>query len=135
MDEQQMQEQIVQLVQAAMSGDQQANQQIQQIMQSAQQGDQQAAQIAQMIQQVAQQMQQQQAQVARMGAKLNYIKYLRDKCPNGYEMQYFQKGGSFCKKCVRKNKDGGEAPTGNAVEQFRKVREQKCGGKTKKKVK
>ena len=135
MDEQQMQEQIVQLVQAAMQGDQQANQQIQQIMQAAQQGDQQAAQIAQMIQQVAQQMQQQQAQVAKFGAKLNYIKYLRGKCPEGYEMQYFQKGGAFCNKCVQMKKGGKQEPSGNAVEQFRKIREQKCGGKAKKKLK
>lgn len=52
-----IQEQVAQLVQAAMSGDQQAQQQVQQIMQAAQQGDQQAAQIAQMIQAVAQQLQ------------------------------------------------------------------------------
>lgn len=37
-----IQQQVVQLVQAAAQGDQQANQQIEQIMQAAQQGDQQA---------------------------------------------------------------------------------------------
>ena len=66
-----------------MQGDQQANQQIQQIMQAAQQGDQQAVQIAQMIQAVVQQMQQQQVQAAKFGAKLNYIRQLRGLCPEG----------------------------------------------------
>ena len=42
----QMEQQLVQLVQAAMSGDQKATQQIDKIMQAAQQGDQQAIQIA-----------------------------------------------------------------------------------------
>lgn len=127
MDEQQLQQQIVQLVQAALQGDQQATQQIQQIMQAAQQGDQQAAQLAQMIQQVAQQMQQQQVQAAKFGAKLNYIKQLRGVCPDGYEMQYFKKGGQFCKRCVQKKmEEGGEVPS-NPVDAF------KCGRKMKKK--
>ena len=52
-----MEQQIVQLVQAAMSGDQKATQYINQIMQAAKQGDKQAAQIAQYIQQVAQKLQ------------------------------------------------------------------------------
>lgn len=132
MDEQQLQQQIVQLVQAAMQGDQQATQQIQQIMQAAQQGDQQAAQLAQMIQQVAQQMQQQQVQAAKFGAKLNYIKQLRGVCPDGYEMQYFKQGGpmgtKLCKQCVAKQKkmeEGGKAPS-NPVDAF------KCGRKMKK---
>lgn len=110
MDEQ-MQQQIVALVQAAMQGDQQAQQQVQQIMQAAQQGDQQAIQIAQMIQAVAQQIQGQQAKKAANGAKLNYIKFLRGKCPDGYEMQYFKKGGQLCKECRKKvtvNEEGGE---------------------------
>lgn len=148
MDEQ-MQQQIVALVQAAMQGDEQASQQIQQIMQAAQQGDQQAAQIAQMIQAVAQQMQGQQAQMARFGAKLNYIKHLRGECPSGMEMQYFKKGGRICKQCVNKNSNGGDLPKKqNPVEDFKNNRDkqnpndnkrtpkpmlQKCGGKTKKK--
>lgn len=133
MDEQQLQQQIVQLVQAAMQGDQQATQQIQQIMQAAQQGDQQAAQLAQMIQAVAQQLQQQQVQAAKFGAKLNYIKQLRGVCPEGYEMQYFKQGGpmgtKLCKQCVAKQKkmeEGGKAPS-NPVDAF------KCGRKMKKK--
>ena len=100
------QEQIVQLVQAAMGGDQQASAQIQQIMQAAQQGDQQAGQLAQVIMQVMNQMQggapQEQAPIARNGAKLNYIKKLKGECPEGYEMSYFKAGGKVCKKCQKK---------------------------------
>lgn len=128
MDEQ-MQQQIVQLVQAAMQGDQQAQQQVQQIMQAAQQGDQQAQQIAQMIQAVVQQMQGQQAQMARFGAKLNYIKYLRGKCPEGYEMQYMKTGGKTvkagCKKCQK-------AAEGEKMDD--PVTVYKCGRKMKKKA-
>ena len=140
MDEQQLQQQIVQLVQAAMQGDEQATQQIQQIMQAAQQGDQQATQLAQMIQYVAQQMQQQQVQAAKFGAKLNYIKQLRGVCPDGYEMQYFKRGGRFCKQCVAKQKkmeQGGIAPS-NPVDAFkcgRKMKKKACGGSVNKKVK
>lgn len=56
-DAQDVQQQIIALVQAAMSGDKDAADQINQIMQAAQQGDQQATQIAGLIQEVAQQMQ------------------------------------------------------------------------------
>lgn len=143
MDEQQLQQQIVQLVQAAMQGDQQATQQIQQIMQAAQQGDQQAAQLAQMIQAVAQQMQQQQQQqqvrAARFGAKLNYIKQLRGECPDGYEMKVFRQGGQLCKKCMKKHQDGGQAEPQSIAKQFtsarcgKKLDMAKCGRKTPKK--
>lgn len=130
MDEQQLQEQIVQLVQAAMQGDQQAAQQIEQIMQAAQQGDQQAAQIAQLIQEVAQQLQGQQVQAAKFGAKLNYIRTLRGECPFGTEPQYFRSGGKVCKRCVRKGQNG-MAPK-DPVTEFKTV-SAKCGKKMRKK--
>lgn len=122
MDDNKLQQQIVQLVQAAMQGNKQAQQRVQQIMQAAQQGDQQAAQIAQMIQQVAKQMQQQQVQAAKFGAKLNYIRQLNGKCPDGYEMQYFKQGGRVCKKCVAKQSQ-------NPVDSFRCGRKLQNGGK------
>lgn len=109
-----MQAQIVQLVQAAMSGDQQATQAIEQIMQAAQQGDQQAAQVAQMIQEIAQQMQGQ-AQAAKRGAKLAYIHSLKTGCPEGEEAVYTMKSGGVCKACVKK------------------AEMEKCGGKSTKK--
>ena len=134
MNEQQLQQQIVQLVQAAMQGDQQATQQIQQIMQAAQQGNQQAAQIAQMIQQVAQQMQQQQVQAARFGAKLNYIRQLKGQCPEGYKMEYYKEGGQLCKKCMKVQQNGGDVKqVPNTVAGQFKMEAAKCGKKMKKK--
>lgn len=130
MDEQ-TQQQIVALVQAAQQGDQQAIQQVQQIMQAAQQGDQQAIAIAQVIQQITQQ----QAQSAKFGAKLNYIKYLRGICPEGYEMQKFKKGG-VCQKCVKMKQEGGDMidPV-SAYKCGRKMKKKACGGMLKKKKK
>lgn len=69
-----MEEQIMQLVQAAMSGDEQATQQIQQIMQAAQQGDEQAGQIAQMIQSVMESMQGQQPEAMKCGGRVKKVK-------------------------------------------------------------
>ena len=74
--QQDMQQQIVALVQAAMQGDQKATQTVNKIMEAAKAGDQQAAQLAQMIQQVAQQMQGQ-AVSAKYGNKLAYLKELK----------------------------------------------------------
>lgn len=101
--QQDMQQQIVQLVQAAMQGDQKATETINQIMQAAKQGDQQATQIAQMIQQVAQQMQGQ-ATAAKWGAKLGYLRSLK-----------YAKGGKTCPTCNQE------------------IEMKKCGGKKAKK--
>ena len=101
--QQDLQQQVIALVQAAMQGDQQATQQVNQIMESAKSGDPQATQIAQMIQQVVQQMQGQ-ATSAKWGAKLRYIQSLK-----------YAKGGKTCPECEKK-----------------KIEEKKCGGKAKK---
>ena len=121
---QDIQAQVMQLVQAAMSGDEQATQTIQQIMQAAQQGDQQAAQIAQLIQQIAQQMQGQ-ATAAKYGAKLSYIRSLRSGCPEGTEAKFFKKGGRVCKECIKKGQEGA------SVKETPKVPEASCGKKMK----
>lgn len=70
---------------------------------------------------------QQQVQAAKKGAKINYIKYLRGQCPDGYEMQYYKAGGQLCKKCMKKveMQDGGNMPE-DPVEAY------KCGRKLKK---
>lgn len=123
-------QQIIQLVQAAMQGDQQATQQIQQIMQAAQQ----IQQIMQATQQGDQQMQQQQMRTARFGVKLNYIKQLKGQCPEGYQIEYYQYGGQFCKRCRKKEQGGNisnNIPT-TVSEQF-KMEAAKCGKKMKKK--
>lgn len=87
----QMEQQLVQLVQAAMSGDQQATQQIDQIMQAAKKGDQKAIQLAQYIQTIAQKLQG--SRKARLGAKLNYYNYLK-------------KGGTICPTCPKYQSGG-----------------------------
>ena len=92
---QNIEQQVIALVQAAMSGDQKATQQVNQIMEAAKAGDQQAVQIAQMIQAVAQKMQGQ-ATAAKWGSKLQYIRSLK-----------FAKGGKTCPACMS---DGGSAP-------------------------
>ena len=102
---QSLEQQVVQLVQAAMQGDAQAQQQIQQIVQAAKQGDQQAMQIAQLIQATMQQMQ----QSARQGAKLNYLKKINGICPEGTQPTYYKVGGQICTKCEAMSK-GGSAP-------------------------
>ena len=104
--QQDLQQQVMALVQAAMQGDQQATQQVNQIMEAAKSGDPQATQIAQMIQQVVQQIQGQ-ATAAKWGAKLRYIKSLK-----------YSKGGKTCPECEKKKE--------------KKIAEKKCGGKAKK---
>ena len=88
--QQDVQQQVIALVQAAMQGDQKATETINQIMKAAKAGDQQAIQIAQMIQAVAEQMQGQ-ATAAKWGAKLNYIRSLK-----------YAKGGKTCPTCNQK---------------------------------
>lgn len=46
-------------------------------------------------------------QSAKNGAKLNYIKSLRGKCPEGFELGYFKEGGKVCAKCVAKQEKQG----------------------------
>lgn len=109
MNQQDLQEQIIQLVQAAMQGNKEAEQQIQQIMQAAQQGNQQAIQIAQLIQQVIEQMQGGSVKAA-LGAKLNYIQRLKGNCPEGEELVYFKSGGKVGCGCVKKAEGGVKTP-------------------------
>lgn len=103
---QDMEAQVIQLVQAAMSGDEKAAKTIEQIVAAAKQGDEQAVQLAQMIQAVAEQLEQGQAQAAKMGAKLSYLHSLKTGCPSGYEVAYRKQGGHICKECVKKNQEG-----------------------------
>lgn len=92
-----MEQQIVSLVQAAMSGDQQATQQINQIMQAAKSGDKRAVQLAQYIQQVAQKLQG--SRKARLGAKLNYNQELV--CAEDEIPVFMKRGGQICKTCQK----------------------------------
>lgn len=63
-----------------------------------------------------------QAQKARQGAKLNYIKTLKNQCAEDEEVVYYKRGGSVGCGC-KKKEDGGEinkAQKGTTVENFKK---------------
>lgn len=70
------------------------------------------------------------------GSKLNYIKQLKGVCPEGYEVEYFEQGGSMIKKC-KKCENGalpyrpmkGEKGT-ELVQQFKKERKEKQTSKS-----
>lgn len=64
-------------------------------------------------------LQQQGVQVARFGAKLNYLRQLRGKCPEGYEVAYYKQGGKTCAVC---QKVGTQQQGSNVVEDFKKKR-------------
>lgn len=80
-----------------------------------------------------------QTQKAKQGAKLNYIKTLKNQCAEDEEVVYYKKGGSVGCGC-KKKQEGGEIPEdkcGGAVKKFKaacgaKIKKEKCGGKTKK---
>ena len=77
-----------------------------------------------------------QIQTAAKGAKLNYIKVLRGQCPEGFEMNYFKKGGVICSKCIKKAQAQQATPKaekGTKVVRDFKAEMDKCGGKMKKK--
>lgn len=88
--QQNIQQQVEALVQAAAQGDEQATKQITQIMEAAKSGNKQAIQLAQMIQQTIEKMKNQ-ATAAKWGAKLGYIKSLK-----------YAKGGKTCPDCEKK---------------------------------
>lgn len=117
-----IEQQVVQLVQAAAAGDQKATQQIEQIMKAAQQGNQDAIQIAQVIQKVIQGLKAKQGIRARLGAKLDYINKLKGNCPDGSEPYYFKEGGSMkkgCKPCMQKAQSGAKTKKVNEVQKFK----------------
>ena len=88
--QQNIQQQVEALVQAAAQGDEQATKQITQIMEAAKSGNKQAIQLAQMIQQTIEKMKNQ-ATAAKWGTKLGYIKSLK-----------YAKGGKTCPACEKK---------------------------------
>lgn len=86
---------IPQIMQGLQKKDQKIAQAVQQVMQQSDQKE-----LEQLGQQLEQQMQQSQSPMARFGAKLDYIKGLKNECPNGYSVHYFSKGGGISKTCI-----------------------------------
>ena len=97
----------------------------QQLVQLKQQDPKQYAQLVQLGQQ-AQQQQQGNARVAALGAKLAYIKKLKGDCPEGEEVYYYKNGNKMmvkgCRKCAAKAQKGTEVKKTNAVDEFKKAR-------------
>ena len=115
---------VINLVQAAKQGDENASKQLQgltQLVQAAGKGDQNA--VGQ-LQKIKQQFDQQSTQLAKQGAKLNYIKKLLGKCPEGFELEKFAVGGVIktkCKKCeAKQEKESPIKRQSSAVEDFKK---------------
>lgn len=88
--QQDVKQQVIALVQAAMQGDQKATEAVNNIMEAAKAGDPKATQLAQMITEVAKQMQKQ-AVTAKWGSKLDYIRELKN-----------PKKEKTCKDCDKK---------------------------------
>lgn len=107
--QQDIQQQVIQLVQAAMQGDQEATNTINQIMQ--------AAQMAPMIQQVIEQMKGQ-TTMSKQGSKLGYIRNLK-----------YAKGGKTCPSCQNGGKHLQTTPVKKSTKE---IEEKACGGKAKK---
>ena len=71
--------------------------------------------------------------MARLGSKLNYIQRLNNKCPEGYEVEYYQAGGNICTRCRQKGAIPMAAKKNGGVAKDIKAEIAKCGCKTKKK--
>lgn len=60
--------------------------------------------------QAFQQALQQQVRAAKHGAKLQYLKSLKNQCAEDEEIVYYKKGGSVDCGCIKKNQTGGKTP-------------------------
>lgn len=80
------------------------------------------AALGQFVQELQQASQGQQTIAARHGAKLNYVKALKNQCPEGQEPYYYKKGGMLKCGCAgKKLEDGGEVKKENAITRFKKT--------------
>lgn len=70
--------------------------------------------------------------MARLGSKLNYIQKLNNKCPEGYEIEYYQAGGELCSRCKQGAIPMAAKKNGGVAKDI-KAEIAKCGCKAKKK--
>lgn len=128
-EQQQIIKQIIEKVKQARAGVAEARQWIASVKEQSRRSPR-YKQISDMIDQISARLdeQEQGATYAANGAKLAYIQRLRNKCPEGFELEMFKAGGQICTKCVKKAEynDGEES---DIVKSFK----EKCGGKMKKK--
>ena len=82
--------------------------------------------LEQALGQFMQELQAQQTQAARHGAKLNYLKTLKNKCAEDEEPYYYKKGGSVGCGCKKKFQEGGTTPKKDTgVTKFRQDQKKK----------
>ena len=69
----------------------------------------------------------QKTQAARHGAKLNYLKSLKNQCAEDEEVYYYKKGGAVECGCVKKEQQGGKTPQKNTkpIDKFKKDQQKK----------
>ena len=130
-EQQQIIKQIIEKVKQARAGVAEARQWIASVKEQSRRSPR-YKQISDMIDQISARLdeQEQGAAYAANGAKLAYIQRLRNKCPEGFELEMFKAGGQICTKCVKKAEYGGDAgEESDIVKSFK----EKCGGKMKKK--
>lgn len=94
----------------------------------------------QALQALVQQGQQMMKQSAALGAKLNYLKQLRGKCPEGQTIEYHKVGGKMCAKCggaIKREQNGGKQKmsTMDGIKKSMKSKKQKSWADMKAKVK
>ena len=70
--------------------------------------------------------------MARLGSKLNYIQKLNNKCPEGYEIEYYRAGGELCSRCKQGAIPMAAKKNGGVAKDI-KAEIAKCGCKAKKK--
>ena len=70
--------------------------------------------------------------MARLGSKLNYIQKLNNKCPEGYEIEYYRVGGELCSRCKQGAIPMAAKKNGGIAKDI-KAEIAKCGCKAKKK--
>lgn len=75
-----------------------------------------------------------QTQSAKHGAKLRYIRSLKNQCAEDEELRYYKKGGSVGCGCVKKGNKGIQMPDKeDPVKKFKeKIKKNTCGSKMKK---
>lgn len=128
-EQQQIIKQIIEKVKQARAGVAEARQWIASVKEQSRRSPR-YKQISDMIDQISARLdeQEQGATYAANGAKLAYIQRLRNKCPEGFELEMFKAGGQICTKCVKKA-EYGDGEESDIVKSFK----EKCGGKMKKK--
>ena len=128
-EQQQIIKQIIEKVKQARAGVAEARQWIASVKEQSRRSPR-YKQISDMIDQISARLdeQEQGAAYAANGAKLAYIQRLRNKCPEGFELEMFKAGGQICTKCVKKA-EYGDGEESDIVKSFK----EKCGGKMKKK--